>query len=214
LSDSPFGADGAGRSNEFFDRCFAGNAVMAITRGSPVAETVEFCELAWRSGIEVVEVTVHTASAVASFDAAAAAAARHGRQIGAGTVTTVEQVHHVRSNGAAFTVAPGFDVDVARASLEAGMAHLPGVATATEVQRAIACGFRWLKAFPASLLTPAWVKALLAPFPSACFVVTGGVDAHNAQEFLAAGAKAVGVGSALNTPGQLDLLRALRPGRD
>ncbi len=78
----------------------------------------------------------------------------------------------------------------------------------------MAQGLRWLKAFPASLLTPAWVRALLAPFPSACFVVTGGVDAHNAEEFLAAGAKAVGVGSALTSPGQLDLMAALRAGRN
>jgi 2-dehydro-3-deoxyphosphogluconate aldolase / (4S)-4-hydroxy-2-oxoglutarate aldolase len=131
----------------------------------------------------------------------------------ASTVTTLDQVRLVRHHGGLFTVAPGLDSDVARASLEAGLAHLPGVATATEVQGAMALGLRWLKAFPASLLSRAWVGALLAPFPRACFVVTGGVDADNAQEFVAAGAKAVGVGSALASPGQLDRLAALGGGR-
>jgi len=47
------------------------------------------------------------------------------------------------------------------------------------------------------------------PFPGARFVATGGVDVGNAGEFLAAGARAVSLGSALADPGQLAALSPL-----
>jgi Entner-Doudoroff aldolase len=212
LSESSTTADGAGRSNRFFDGRFAEHCVMAIVRGLPPAETVDLCERAWRAGIEVVEVPIQGPSAIASLQAAATAADRAGRKIGVGTVTTLEQVEQARRSGAVFTVAPGLDLDIARASLDSGLAHLPGAATASEVQRALASGLRWLKAFPAAQLTPGWIKALLAPFPDVCFVATGGIDAHNAQEFIMAGAKVVAIGSALNDPNQIGLLSALQNG--
>jgi len=204
--------DGAERSNAYFERIFADQRVMAILRGMSPEETVGLCERAWGAGIEVVEVTVQSLSAVESLRAAAAAADRQGHRIGAGTVTTTERVAEARHAGASFSVAPGLDVAVARACLDAGLAHMPGVATASEVQSALACGFRWLKVFPAAQLTAGWVKAMLAPFPEVCFVATGGVDALNAPELLAAGAKVVAVGSALRDPRQIDLLAGLQPG--
>ena len=212
LNESNAVADGASRSNASFDESFAGQRVMAIIRGLPPEDTVELCEQAWRAGIEVVEVPIQSPDAVASLRAAAASADRHGRKIGVGTVTTHRQVDEARRVGAVFTVAPGFDPVVAQASLDAGLAHLPGVATASEVQRAVSFGFRWLKVFPAAQLTPDWIKALLAPFPGLCFVATGGVDAHNAQEFIAAGARVVAVGSALGDPDQMGLLSTLQAG--
>jgi len=202
------GMVGVGRSNDFFDSVFGRQCVMAIVRGLSPDETVEVCERAWAAGIEIVEVPVQSPDAVPSLRAAAAAAVHCGRDVGAGTVTSLGQLREVRSAGAIFTVAPGLDVAIARASLAAGLAHLPGVATASEVQKALELGFRWLKLFPAAQLTPAWVSALLAPFPDVCFVATGGVDARNAENFLAAGAKVVAVGSALRDPEQIGLLAA------
>ena len=200
----------AAGSNDFFDRIFSRQQVMAILRGLSPAKTVEICELSWQAGIDVVEVPVQSQSAFASLDAAAQAAKRRGKLLGVGTVTTLEQLRQATRAGAAFTVAPGFDSEIATASLDAGLAHLPGVATATEVQQAAALGFRWLKAFPAAQLSAPWFSAMLAPFPLTCFVATGGVDAHNAPDFLKAGARVVGVGSALNDPVQLDRLAALQ----
>jgi 2-dehydro-3-deoxyphosphogluconate aldolase/(4S)-4-hydroxy-2-oxoglutarate aldolase len=54
-----------------------------------------------------------------------------------------------------------------------------------------------VKLFPAGGLGARYVKDLLAPFPNLRLVPTGGVDAGNAAEFLAAGAAAVAVGGGL-----------------
>lgn len=196
-------------ATDYFDGLFAGRHVMAILRGYDPPTTVELCRRAWEAGVDVVEVPVQSPDAMPSLEAAVTEARRRGRTVGAGTVTTPEQVADVVRVGAAFAVAPGMDRDTAAAAADADLPYLPGVATASEVQAAGRSGLTWVKAFPASVLTPAWVAAQLAPFPHLRVVATGGVDAHNAPAFLAAGARVVGVGSALEDPDQLPLLARL-----
>ncbi|MET7674500.1 bifunctional 4-hydroxy-2-oxoglutarate aldolase/2-dehydro-3-deoxy-phosphogluconate aldolase [Streptomyces seoulensis] len=192
-----------------FDRIFAGVPVMAILRGMPLEKSVELAVRAWELGIECVEVPVQSREAAEVLAAVAEAGAGRGRSVGAGTVTTTERLAWAVSAGAAFTVAPGLDAEVARASLDAGLPHLPGVATATDVQAARTLGLDWLKAFPASVLGPDWFRAMRGPFPEVPFVATGGIDASNAAVYLAAGAKVVAVGSALDDPTQLRSLADL-----
>jgi 2-dehydro-3-deoxyphosphogluconate aldolase / (4S)-4-hydroxy-2-oxoglutarate aldolase len=199
----------AAESNAHFATAFTATRVMAILRGLGPAETVTLCERSWAIGIDVVEVPIQSPAAVPSLAAAVAAARLVGRDVGAGTVTTTEQVEAAAREGAAFTVAPGVDPEIAAACLKRGLPHLPGVATASEVQRAMRLGFTWLKAFPAEQLTPRWIAAQRAPFPTAEFVATGGVGLSNAAEFLAAGARVLAIGSALSDGDQLERLAAL-----
>ena len=171
--------------------------VMAILRGLSSERAVAIAEELWTGGIELIEVTIGDPRDSAVLRAVTTAAAAHGRPVGAGTVTTVEQVRAAAGAGALFTVAPGLDLSVVEASVAAGMPHLPGVATGTEVQRAVGAGCTWLKAFPAVSLGPDWFRAMRGPFPHVQFVATGGVNADNAGEFLNAGARLVGVGLAI-----------------
>lgn len=183
---------------------------MVILRSYSPEDTVALCERAVEGGAGLIEVPVQAADAFPSLEAAIAWGKRNNVVIGAGTITTSALVRKVADAGAAFTVAPGWDHNVAKASADLGMAHLPGVGTATEVQAALNAGLTWLKAFPAAVLTPAWIAAMLGPFPSARFVVTGGVSLDNAQAFLDAGAVAVSLGGnfAAADPAQVRKLHA------
>jgi 2-dehydro-3-deoxyphosphogluconate aldolase/(4S)-4-hydroxy-2-oxoglutarate aldolase len=196
-------------TDQYFDELFARARLMAILRGFTPVDTVDLCSRAWDLGVDVVEVPVQTPDAMPSLRAAIDAGRERGRRVGAGTVISVEQVADVARAGAAFTVAPGLDRDVVTASVAAGLPHLPGVATSSEIGLALKLGHRWVKAFPAAQLTSSWMRAQLAPFPDVRFVATGGVDAHNAQEFLDAGCRVAAVGSALADPRQLELLAQL-----
>ena len=199
------------------EEIFGSAVVMAILRNLTPSQTVQMADRAWSLGIDVVEVPVQTPDALPSLRAAVSAARERDRRLGAGTVTTVEQVRAVAEIGAAFTVAPGFDPAVLAASHGAGMPHLPGVATPSEVQLALTHGVSWVKVFPASVLGPGWFTAIRAPFPELRMVGTGGIDAGTALEYLAAGARVVAVGSALADAGQLARLAEIvaskgRPG--
>lgn len=193
-----------------FGDMFVDRPVMAILRGLSVSRTVDLATTAWELGIRCVEVTVQDAVAADALAATVQAARGRSVWVGAGTVTTAERVHAAVNAGAQFTVAPGFDPFVASQSLHAGLPHLPGVATPGEIQRAQAAGFDWMKAFPARALTQDWFAAMRGPFPEISLVATGGVDAGNARAFLAAGCRAVAVGSALADPAILPAVAALQ----
>ncbi|MEU0568980.1 bifunctional 4-hydroxy-2-oxoglutarate aldolase/2-dehydro-3-deoxy-phosphogluconate aldolase [Nonomuraea sp. NPDC005983] len=194
-------------ADEFFGSHLDRNPILGIFRNLDPGATVEMCERAWEFGVELIEVPVQTPDALPSLRAALEVAERRGKSVGAGTVTTASQLKAVRELGVRFTVAPGFHPEVVAESQRAGLPHLPGVATSTEIATALAHGFTWLKAFPARQLGAGWIRAQLAPFPGVRFVATGGIDASNAAAFLAAGCRGVAVGSALNDPDALDQLR-------
>ena len=196
-------------SNESLTELFEGQPLMAILRGFGVERSVSLARTAWELGIDSVEVPIQSDEDVEALRAVASAGKELGKAVGAGTVVTLEHVRQAADAGAAFTVSPGFDIDVVRASFDAGMPPLPGVATATEVQTAQRAGLTWVKAFPASILGTSWFGAMRGPFPSMRFVATGGMDASNADEYLTAGAKVVAVGSALVDEPQLPRLAEL-----
>jgi 2-dehydro-3-deoxyphosphogluconate aldolase/(4S)-4-hydroxy-2-oxoglutarate aldolase len=181
--------------------------VMVIIRNESPERTVELCEAAWDLGVRVVEVPVQVPDAVPSLAAAVRAGERRGIRVGAGSIHTLDQWDAAIDAGAAFTVASATVPDVLARAQERGITHVPGVATGSEVAAALAGGATWLKAFPASVLTPAWIDAIRAPFPMASFVATGGVTADNARAFLDAGCRAVAFGSSFARP---DTARAIR----
>jgi len=195
--------------NEQFSEIFAAAPLMAILRGMGVERSLAVATTAWDLGIDVVELPIQTPDDVEALRIVAAAARDRGKIVGAGTVVSVGHVRQAAAAGAEFTVSPGFDLEVVRASSDAGMPAMPGVATASEVQLALKEGLTWLKVFPASVLGTAWITAMHGPFPQARFVTTGGMTAANAGEFLRAGARVVAVGSALEEPSQLPKLAAL-----
>ncbi|WP_370325530.1 bifunctional 4-hydroxy-2-oxoglutarate aldolase/2-dehydro-3-deoxy-phosphogluconate aldolase [Euzebya sp.] len=137
-------------------------------------------------GCQAIEITLRTDAAVDAIRRVVAADT--GLLVGAGTVLTPAAARDVAEAGATFSVAPGYDPEVADASLSAGVPHVPGVATATEVQRCLRAGFTMLKVFPAATVGgPRGVKSLIAPFARQHITVmpTGGIDEDNVAAYLA-----------------------------
>lgn len=106
--------------------------------------------------------------------------------VGAGTTLTADQARAVADAGAAFIVSPGLDEGVVRVAQDAGLPVFPGIATASELQRAWNLGLDAVKFFPASLAGgTSMLKALAAVFRGARFMPTGGVSAANLPDYLA-----------------------------
>jgi 2-dehydro-3-deoxyphosphogluconate aldolase / (4S)-4-hydroxy-2-oxoglutarate aldolase len=184
---------------DWFDDDFFRVPVIAVLRGLTPSEAVRSATRAWDAGVQHVEVTIETPEAVPTLAAVASAAAERGVAVGAGTIIRIEQLDAAASANASFTVSPGLDEGIIHESIHRGIPHLPGVATPSEILRAKALGLTWLKAFPASVLGPDWVKAMKGPFPDVQFIATGGMKAATAPTYLSAGVSVVGLSSDFST---------------
>ncbi|MGH2926649.1 MAG: bifunctional 4-hydroxy-2-oxoglutarate aldolase/2-dehydro-3-deoxy-phosphogluconate aldolase [Solirubrobacteraceae bacterium] len=149
-------------------------------------------------GLPVAEVTFRTPAAEAALRALAS---RTDVLAGAGTVLTPDQVDRAADAGARFVVSPGVSAAVVQRGQELGLAVLPGVATASEVMKALDLGIDVVKFFPAETSGgPAAVKALAAPFPGLRFVPTGGIGAAQLPGYLGIPAVAAVGGSWMVAP--------------
>jgi Entner-Doudoroff aldolase len=192
-----------------FDDIFQGAPLMAILRGMGVERSVRLATTAWDLGIDAVEVPLQTDEDELALRELVRLGAERGKAVGAGTIIRPEQVSAARDAGARYLVSPGLDPRVVEASREAGLPILPGVATPSEVQLAVSLGLTWVKAFPATWLGTSWFKHIRGPFPQVTFVATGGLDASNVADYLAAGVRVAAVGSALEDAAQLPRLAEL-----
>jgi 2-dehydro-3-deoxyphosphogluconate aldolase/(4S)-4-hydroxy-2-oxoglutarate aldolase len=178
--------------------------IAVLRRIEPRARLLALIDDLVADGIRILEITFDGADAAADLAAvrarfAARAGERSGAdvQVGAGTIRTLEQLRAALDAGAAFGVSPVLDHRILEAALAAGLPFIPGVYTPTEADEAWRAGATFVKLFPGSSLGPSHVRELRGPLPEIETIVTGGVDNVNAVAFLAAGAVAVGVGSAL-----------------
>ena len=123
-------------------------------------------------GLPVAEVTLRVDGALDALRAMASL----DLTAGAGTVVTADQVDRAVDAGAAFVVSPGLHAPVVERCRALEVPVLPGVATASDLMRAVDLGVQTVKLFPADLVGgPAAVAALGGPFPAMRFVPTGGV---------------------------------------
>lgn len=136
-----------------------------------------------RGGIPAAEVTFRTAAAEDSI--AAMAREVPDLLVGAGTVTTAEMAQRAVRAGARYIVSPGLNPEVVKWCLANDVAVLPGVATPTEIEAAMALGLTTLKFFPAAQNGGIpMLKALASPYGGVRFVPTGGVNLANLVEYL------------------------------
>jgi 2-dehydro-3-deoxyphosphogluconate aldolase/(4S)-4-hydroxy-2-oxoglutarate aldolase len=171
--------------------------IIPVVRAASVEEANRAVEAICAGGIPVVEITMTVPNAITVIRELVQ---RRGADvlIGAGTVTNAEQAESCVRAGAQFLVSPGLSTSVLSVARVNNRLAIPGALTPTELMNAQELGARLIKIFPCGNLGgPKYLKSLKAPFPHAQLIPTGGVNAANAAEFMAAGAYALGVGADL-----------------
>jgi 2-dehydro-3-deoxyphosphogluconate aldolase/(4S)-4-hydroxy-2-oxoglutarate aldolase len=148
------------------------------------ADAVPVAEALIEGGIPIFEITLRTEAGLPSIEEVAKKFP--DALTGAGTVLNESQARQAIDAGSRYIVSPGWDDGVVETAQAAGIPVVPGVATASEVQRAYNHGLRLLKLFPASIAGGIpMLKALSSVFSEAGFVPTGGVSASNLADYLA-----------------------------
>ncbi len=170
--------------------------LIAVVRGESREAATEVSSALIEGGVLGIEIAFTTPEAHLAMEDLSN---EYGERIllGAGTVTTSEQVEHSVSAGATFLVSPGCDPELVPLMQQTGLAVLPGTLTPSDVMLAQRMGLEAVKLFPGSLGGPSYLKDLLGPFPDVSFLPMGGVSLDNVEEWFTSGAFAVGIGSAL-----------------
>jgi 2-dehydro-3-deoxyphosphogluconate aldolase/(4S)-4-hydroxy-2-oxoglutarate aldolase len=170
------------------------NKIVAVVRGESEAEALKTVKNCVLGGVKVVEVTFTVPNADSIIKTVCKELLGSGVLVGAGTVLDAETARIAILAGAAFVVSPCFNLQTAMLCNRYSVPYIPGVYTATEVQSALEMGADILKLFPANIEI---LKGLQAPFPNAKFMVTGGVELSNLNDWFKAGAVAAGAGAKL-----------------
>lgn len=172
----------------------AGFPVIGIVRRLPPDVVPEAARAAFDAGLRHLEVTMDSEDALGVISELR----RHHSGIGVGSVTRVEQMTRAREAGAEFVVSPITHPEVIQAAVECGLAVFPGAATPTEIDLALRSGATAVKVFPAEQMGgPGYIRAVMSPLGNPPLIPTGGVTPANAAQYMAAGAAALGAGTAM-----------------
>jgi 2-dehydro-3-deoxyphosphogluconate aldolase/(4S)-4-hydroxy-2-oxoglutarate aldolase len=134
-------------------------------------------------GIQNVEVTLRTDVSLAAIEAFAK---YPNLVVGVGSVKNSGDLSRAVDAGATFAVSPGYLKEIGEMAKKLNVFYLPGVATSTEIMRALSDGFNLLKFFPAEQLGGVQMLKAIAPvFPSVQFIPTGGINGENIDKYLA-----------------------------
>lgn len=154
--------------------------VLSISR---VEDAVPLAEALKAGGLTTLEVTLRTDAAL---DAIAAIKTVPDLLVGAGTVTTLEQMQTLQAIGADFAVSPGATPKLFAAATAVSIPFLPAVASVSEMMQGIEMGYHYFKFFPAEASGGvAALKSFSAPFPDIRFCPTGGISQDNFSAYLA-----------------------------
>jgi 2-dehydro-3-deoxyphosphogluconate aldolase/(4S)-4-hydroxy-2-oxoglutarate aldolase len=160
--------------------------VVPVVTVERVEQALPLADALIEAGLPITEITFRTPAAAEVIDLLVRE--RPQLIVGAGTVLSVGNLRDAKRCGARFAVAPGLNPDVVAEAGKIGLPMIPGVATASEIERGLSLGCRVLKLFPAALLGgPAFVGVLSGPFghTGVKFIPSGGVGVENLAAYLA-----------------------------
>ncbi len=164
--------------------------ILSISPIIPVAiipdgvDAVELARALSSGGINIIEVTLRTPSAIDSIRSISSAL--KDVCVGAGTVWNADDAEQVIDAGAQFIVSPAFVQTVFEVCTKRSIPYLPGLATVTEAAHCAELGLSAVKVFPANIVGgPAAIKAFASVLPDLKYCPTGGVNLELASDYLA-----------------------------
>lgn len=176
--------------------------LVPVLRATSVAQGLAMARAIAAGGVDVLEITMTTPGALEVIRTLVRE--EPSLLIGAGTVLDPETARACMLEGAQFIVSPGTNLKTVEMCRRYSCPIMPGALTPTEVINAWEAGADVIKLFPASAMGGAkYLRSLKAPLPQINLIPTGGISLATANDFLDAGAFALGVGADLADPRHL-----------
>ena len=157
--------------------------IVPVVTPYSVEGTVQLARTLVAGGINAIEITLRTELALEAIKAVKASGI--DIVLGAGTLTSVQDVENIADIGVDFAVSPGMTHKLLEASCSNEIALLPGISGASDILLGMEYGFDFFKVFPAEAINGYdLIKSLFAPFPNISFCPTGGINLSNVNRYL------------------------------
>jgi 2-dehydro-3-deoxyphosphogluconate aldolase/(4S)-4-hydroxy-2-oxoglutarate aldolase len=179
----------------------AAQRVIPVIRSADAGDAVETARACGLAGMRIVELT----QTIPDLDEALEELREDDLIVGVGTITKLEQVQAAARRGSSFVVSFAAHEAMIRTAREAGLIAIPGALTPTEVLHCVSAGAPAVKLFPASAVSPSYLRDLLVLIPGLRVMATGGLKASpgELEPWFEAGAWAIGLGSDLGSAAEL-----------
>ena len=171
--------------------------LVAVVRAKSGEEAIKISDACLEGGCPSIELTFTVPGAHKVIEELAARYQNGEMLLGAGTVLDSETARIAILSGANYIVSPAFNLETAKLCNRYRVPYMAGCMTVTEVITAMEAGVDIIKIFPADLFGPKIIKDIKGPLPQAKMMPTGGVEVSNVDQWIKAGAVAVGAGSSL-----------------
>lgn len=179
------------------------SGIIAVIRAENRVQAVKIADACIAGGVNILEITF-TVPGVLQVIEELNNKYRNKPEVlvGAGTILDPETARTSILAGAKFIVSPIVDEDIIKLCNCYQILTIPGAMTMTEIVRALEAGAEIIKAFPGEVLGPSFIKAVKGPLPNVQLIPTGGVNLENIEDWMKAGAVAVGIGGSLTGAAQ------------
>jgi 2-dehydro-3-deoxyphosphogluconate aldolase/(4S)-4-hydroxy-2-oxoglutarate aldolase len=173
--------------------------IIAVIRADNVVTAREMALAAAAGGIKLIEIAWNT-------DRAESLIPKLQQElpdckIGTGTVLDVDSVERAIGCGCSFLFTPHTNPELIAKGVESNIPVIAGALTPTEIITAWQAGAAAVKVFPIKVFGGVeYLKCLQPVLRDIPLIPTGGITIQNADQFLAAGAIAVGISSHLFSP--------------
>jgi 2-dehydro-3-deoxyphosphogluconate aldolase / (4S)-4-hydroxy-2-oxoglutarate aldolase len=134
-------------------------------------------------GVKVLEITLRTSVAIEAIRMICEEVP--DVVVGAGTVTTKDDLKGVAQAGGVFAISPGLTPTLLGAANNGPIALIPGISTPSELMLGMEYGYEEFKFFPAAAAGGVkMLKSIGGPFPQVTFCPTGGISPENYKSYL------------------------------
>ncbi|GGE27156.1 bifunctional 2-keto-4-hydroxyglutarate aldolase/2-keto-3-deoxy-6-phosphogluconate aldolase [Pullulanibacillus camelliae] len=174
------------------------SGLVVVVRSSSSEEAKKITEACLKGGAAAIEIT-YTVPGASRVIEELVKEYKDEIIIGAGTVLDSETARIALLSGAEYVVSPYLDEQSLRLCNRYQVPYMPGVMTIDGVVEAMELGADILKVFPGEAFGPNIIKSIHGPLPQANLMPTGGVSIDNVEQWIKAGAVAVGVGGTLTS---------------
>jgi 2-dehydro-3-deoxyphosphogluconate aldolase/(4S)-4-hydroxy-2-oxoglutarate aldolase len=171
--------------------------LVAVVRADSSEQAQKIADACAAGGVAAIEITFTVPGAEQVIRDLASVYKNGDIILGAGTVMDSETARTAILAGAQYVVSPYLNVEMVKLCNRYQVPCMPGAMTIKEIVEAMEAGADIVKIFPGELFGPKIIKAVKGPIPYAKMMPTGGVDLNNVEEWIKAGAVAVGAGSSL-----------------